>query len=200
MRRFGKLLAGIALFAPVLTGPLAAAAPSLPSSVTCVYDAMPQEQRDIANGLFAATASRGVNPLKDTDTMDAIKALIGSAHNTCLDLYPWSVGQSGNAQGFAFASWMSDLTVGMLKALGRNPEDIDSYYTANKARLGIAISPTAAQITDLVAHLKTLGWTFDDTHAQGLAATHLEARFKREWYRRGFGEGVMRAPPRKVAH
>lgn len=183
----------------MLSAPAATAKPALPNSVTCVYDALAPEEREIAQLLLMKGREAGQEPLDSPETLDELEALVESGHNTCLDLYPWNNGQSGNAMGYALFGLMKDALSEGMTILKLPKAPIESYFQANKSALVRSNEPNAAQISAMLTSIKSADWPKDDPDADVSATAYLAMLIAQEKMRRGFASGIFFEPPRARA-
>lgn len=165
-------------------------AQTLPNSVTCVYDALAPEQREITQYLLVKAGPKS-NPFKLIDQPGDIKSLIDEGIDACLARYPWPHGKTKSAQYFALVSLILDVLRPQLEKQGHQTLLIEAYVEANSSRWRVPGFPTPAEEQAAVAHLRSLGWTFADGNEEGAVKNYFALTVARFHLRRSFATGLF---------
>jgi hypothetical protein len=179
-------LASIAA-SPALAATPPAATPKLTNSVTCVYDAMSIEQREIAQVMLLESVTGGGNPFKDLQEDGELKALFGEAVDACIKLYAWSAGRTEASQGHALIVMVLQSAQPLFEADGVKMVDIDGYFETNKASL-MASAPSKTKEAALFKHLAAKGWSFETEQVKASAGFYFFLLQARESARRWFAQ------------
>ncbi len=169
---------------------LAQTAP-LTNSVSCVYDAMSVEQREMVQALMLSNDEMGGDPVVAAEGSAEIRALLTDASNACIDAYPWTSGKENNAVAYAIFTLLLDGIHPAMTAGGFAWADIDSYVTTNRARLRATAPPSPAMVTALSTHLASLGWSVSDARQREDIESYFTMLLLREYMRQGFASGVF---------
>lgn len=175
------LVAAIGLPAPLQ-------AQALSNSVTCVYDAMAPEQREILQYLVVKLDKQS-NPFVLIDKPSEIKSLVDAGIDACIARYPWPQGKTKNAQFFALVAVMLDALRPQLEKDGHETLLIDAYVEANSARWKIPGFPKPEEEQAAADHFRSTGWTFADQQAENSVKYYFALAVARFHLRRGFALG-----------
>jgi hypothetical protein len=169
-----------------LSAPLQAQ--TLPNSVTCVYDALAPEQREIMQYLLVKL-DPSVSPFTEVEKPGTIKSVIDEGIDACIARYPWPMGKTKNAQYFALVALLLDAMRPQLDKEGHETLLIDAYVEANSTRWKVPGFPTPAEEKAALAHFKSIGWTFADEREEGGMISYFGLAVARFHLRRGFATG-----------
>jgi hypothetical protein len=161
------------------------------NDVTCIFDSMSGEDREIAMVMLTAGMKSHADQMQGSNEAKEVEALLDDAHNACLDLYPWTSGQSGNAIEYAMNAIARDSITDVLKLGKYDSAIINGYFDANRKALAKYRSSDAVE-TDaaLAAFLKEQGWDLEETGLAKLAGIYLAILWQQEKLRGGFARGV----------
>ncbi|MFM5950259.1 MAG: hypothetical protein ACKOPM_13700 [Novosphingobium sp.] len=210
MRRFLLALSGLAAlasgpgFAQTAPAPVAVSAIPKPlpaNSVSCVYDYMSEEDREISLLLIAREIVDGGNFRKTSKNVKGVDRLIEEAHQKCLARYNWSIGRSFSATDYALTAIMGEALDQAMIAVGYPVVPLGDFYRDNVPVLAGKNRLSAADQTRLKEHLKARGWEKATEPQLALAGFYVETMMlKAESQRRfnAFG-GTGRQPIRRPA-
>jgi hypothetical protein len=185
MRRFGfpglVLVTAAVWTAPVAAqtgpaqGPATLAAPALPgNTVSCVYDYMGAEDREMALLLIAREIVDGGRFGKTSPNVMAVDRLIDEAQDKCLDRFNWSIGRSESASGFALTAILAEALGQALDSFGLPITPLQNYFRENSTGLTGRISLNLADRIKLRGYLKEKGWDKAREADFGLGNLYLE--------------------------
>lgn len=182
--------------APVAGAPVR---PPAANTVSCVYDSMPDEDREIALLLIAREINEGGKFAKTSKNVQAVDRLIEEAHQRCLGRFNWSIGRSFSATDFAMTAIMGDALAQALDAIGFPSAPVSDFYQQNLTALAGKSRLSEAERTRLKEQLKARGWDKANEPQFALAGFYVETMMlKAETQRRfnAFG-GTGRQPIRR---
>lgn len=199
----------IAIALTWVSGVEAAATAPPADDVTCIYNALSVEDREIALIMFAegtqnaaaadiaAIESAAQNDAADAgdkagfggEHMGEVMELLEEAHMRCLDLYPWTSGQSEASRLSAFLGLMDDAITRMLKLDQMDGATLDNFYETNKKKFVQRSRLNKAEKLSLTAHLRSANWKVEDTALLAMAQDYTEALMMKEMLRRAFVTG-----------
>lgn len=183
--------ASLAALTMVPVCPALAAAPlPLKDSVTCIYDAMTPEQREIVQTLLLQNMESGGSPMGDNPSGKEIEASAKDAMDACVDKYAWSSGKSESAASFAMLSLLSEALGPLLEADGVVLDDIDGYIAVNKSTFRLNRAPSKAMSAGLFADLAKKGWNLGNERTKQGAELYFRLQLGREAARRMFAQNV----------
>jgi hypothetical protein len=162
----------------------------LQDKVTCIYDAMTPEQREIVQTLLLQNMETDSDPFGDGPNAKEIKASLEDAMNSCVDQYAWSSGKTNGAMGYALFTLMVEALGPLLEADGVVLADIDAYITAKKSGFRLPGPPSKAMIAELFSHLAGKGWKLDNEKIKENAELYFSLQLGREAMRRLFAQNV----------
>lgn len=174
--------------------------------VSCIYNAMTPEDHEnarvmLAEGFEAETAREaqaGGQPAADENSDEApfmsehmaeVFEMLQEAHVRCIDLYPWTSGQSEASRFYAFFTIIGDMMTAMLKLTDVDLAVADTYFEENKKKFGKRIKMTSAERASFAAYLDTTTWPKDDIELRNTASDYLETKLMKEQLRRAFSTG-----------
>ena len=150
------------------------------NNVSCVYDLMSIEDREMALLLFEREVASGVKIHTGSRNLKVIERLVDEARVKCSSPYRWSNAQTEVATAYAMNELM---TVGVMQALeakGHSPGTIDAYYTKHRAELVGLEKIEGAKAHDFEAYLFDQGWAKGETTTLMTAQFYLEALLTRD--------------------
>jgi hypothetical protein len=142
--------------------------PALPDRVTCVLDAMPQEDREIALILMIDELQHGGDARKSPRT-DEIDRLIRLGESRCVDAWPWTVGKSASSIAYAAAVLYKEANMQAVSSTGHDPAVVERWFTENQVQIVRSRNAARLWAPALQKHLKDLEWGEKDTPAVGFA-------------------------------
>jgi hypothetical protein len=181
----------VRILAAVLTISATAAQAAPKNDVTCIYDSMSREDREIALVMLTSGTKAGSEAMEGTDQGNEVEALLNEAHNACLDLYPWTSGESGNAMEYAMLGLMRDSMSDVLKLGKYDSNVINGFYDANRKMLAKYRTAEAVEADPALApFLESQGWNLEETGLTKLAGIYLAVIWQQDKLRGGFARGV----------
>jgi hypothetical protein len=171
-------------------------APQLTNSVTCIYDAMSAEQREMVQALTfqldtGGGDQGGGDPIAAAEGSAEVRALLTDASNACIDLYPWTSGKENNAVAYAIFTIVFDFIHPAMSEEGFDYADIDAYVETNRARLRASAPPSPAMLTAINTHLTGLGWNLAEAEQRDQVKDYFTMMLLREYMRQGFASGIF---------
>ncbi|HCF24493.1 MULTISPECIES: hypothetical protein [unclassified Novosphingobium] len=193
-------------FAQGAPAPVTATAPAvakaLPAnSVSCVYDSLSDEDREISLLLIAREIVDGGSFRKTSKNVQGVDRLIEEAHQKCLARYNWSIGRSFSATDYALTAIMHDALAQAMEAIGFPASPLGEFYRDNLPALAGKSRLSAADQARLKEQLKAKGWDKANEAQFALAGFYIETMMlKAESQRRfnsfgGTGRQPIRRPP-----
>lgn len=176
---------------PAVTRP-APTGPRLPNNVTCVFEAMAQEDREIALILVVDELQFGDPEHRDSARMREVDALIDAAHNRCLDFWPWTVGKSANAMAWAAGAIYREANAQAVSSTGHDPAVIEQWFTSHRAEIMAARDPAKRWGGPLKDHLSGIGWGDKDSAPVGLGELYFADIVNMELLTADFAKGIFR--------
>jgi hypothetical protein len=168
--------------------PVGANAQTLPNSVSCVYDALLPEQREIGQYLLIKTAGE-TNPFKLIEQPGELKSLLDEGIDRCIGRYPWPMGKTKSSQYYALVMLMRDTLQLQLELDGHPPLMIEAYVETNSNRWKIPRPSTPAEEAAAVAHFRSIGWTITDSQQERGISGYFGLSVLLMHLRRGFTAG-----------
>lgn len=181
------LLAVPATGAPTVPAPVPISAAPLPgNTVTCVYDYMSAEDREMALLLIAREIVDGGRFSKSSRNVRAVDRLIEEAHERCLDRFNWSIGRSNAATGYALTAILAEALSQALDSAGHDAKPIADFYRENRMALAGKYALSPSDETRLKDYLKAKGWDSIADTDFALAGLFLETFMLRDGAQREF--------------
>ena len=197
--RLWHLVSGLAAAQVLFTAPVAAQGPSLPgNTVSCVYDYLSAEDREIALLLIAREIVDGGGFSKASQNVQAVDRLIEEAHQKCLTRFNWSIARSDTASGFALTSILAEALGQAIESFGYPIGPLGDHFRENRLALSGKRDLTSADKDRLYARLKLSGWDKAREAELGLAALYVETLMLKDRALRQFtaASGTGRQPLR----
>lgn len=201
-RRLCRIIAGLATAALLLPavpleaagkrpvgGAAKAAGPALPDKVSCVLDAMPQEDREIALILMIDELQRGGDGTNSPRT-DEIDRLLRLGEGRCVDAWPWTAGKSGSSIAYAAAALYHEANMQAVSNTGHDPAVVERWFAENRAQVLKSRNPARLWAPALQKHLKDLAWGEKDAPAVGFATLLLADLVTLALIEQDFARGV----------
>lgn len=207
-----KLL-GALLALPLFAVPAQAQPAKAPNSVSCVYDMMPQGDKDNAIDLLmpdrrrpapeadgtkqptATDKGQGKNPAKDQARQE-FAAIVNDAFDACLDAHPWSSGRATNAEGYVMFALMRDMAARLFQMSGTNMDDIDNYYALNRAKFSKIKDWNGPWVAEYRQAMAGRDWAQKDESLLAFGEAYLLALASMDQLKIGFARGTFfNAPP-----
>lgn len=179
----------------------AIAKPLPPNSVSCVYDYMSEEDREISLLLIAREIVDGGSFRKTSKNVQGVDRLIEEAHRKCLARYNWSIGRSFSATDYALTAIMGEALDQAVVAVGYPVVPLGDFYRDNLPVFAGKSRLAPADQARLKEHLKAKGWDKATEPQLALAGFYVETMMlKAESQRRfnsfgGVGRQPIRRPP-----
>jgi hypothetical protein len=186
-----KVIAALALACAVAVqaAPPSPAVPAkLTNSVSCVHDAMSEEQREIAQVILLEGLNSGGNPVEKLKDDPDLKALFDEALDACITRFAWSSGRTESANFFALTAMLIQSVQPLLEKDGIVLADIDAYFEANKARLMAKQPSFIIEKAKMMTHLRNNGTQFETRQASDGAEFYFSLLIGREMARRWFAQ------------
>jgi hypothetical protein len=191
------MLAVPAVHAQTIPTPAPISAAPLPdNTVSCVYDYMSAEDRELALLLIAREIVDGGRFSKGSKNVQAVDRLIEDAHELCLNRFNWSIGRSNAAMGYALTAILAEALSQALDSFGHPSSPVAEYYRENRAALAGKIDLNRTDQDKLAAYLKLKGWEKAAEAELALAGLYLETFLLKENAQRDFSRagGTSRRP------
>ena len=160
--------------------------------VTCAYDQMPIEDREMALLLFEREVASGVKIHSDSRNLKVIERLVDEARAKCSARDHWSNAQIEAVTAYAMNELMIVGVTQALEAKGHSSGDIDAYYTKHRAGLAGIQMIEGAKANEFHAYLSQQGWVKSETAAMMIAQFYLEALLARDQQTQIFGAAGAR--------
>lgn len=144
------------------------AAQRLPDRVSCVLDAMPQEDREIALILMIDELQHG-GDARNSPRTDEIDRLLRRGENRCVDAWPWTVGKSASSIAWAATTLYKEANMQAVSSTGHDPAVVERWFAENRAQILRSRNGARLWAPALQQHLKALEWGEKDTPAVGFA-------------------------------
>lgn len=164
MKKRAPLVAGIGIWS-LISAPAAAQsampapAPSVPgNTVSCAYDYMGPEDREMALLLIAREIVDGGKFSKTSPNVMAVDRLIAEAQEKCLDRFNWSIGRTESASGFALTSILTEALSQALASFELPVTPLGDYFAENRLLLSARKSMVLTDRLKLRGYLKERGW------------------------------------------
>lgn len=201
----GLLIAG----APALGQPAALNQPvpakketvSIPgNTVSCVYDYMSEEDREMSLLLIAREISNGGGFRMTSENVLSVNRLIEEAHQKCLARFNWSIGRSDAASGYALTAILGEALHQALDSFGYPATAASDFFSANRSSLLARRSLSRADRVQLDAYLKAHGWEEARDAELALGALYIETLMMKDVATRRFAAsgGTTRQPIRRA--
>ena len=180
---------------------LASTAPR--DGVSCVYDQLTLEDREIALLLFEREVAASTRFQAGSRNLKVIDRLIEEARDKCALPLRWSRGRSDAAISYAMNELMNSGVAQALEAKGHTAAPIEAYYARHRAELDGFDTIAGTNSDAFRAYLIEQGWSKSDAPMLGLAEFYLEALLSRERQTRTFTAApasraaVISAAPRR---
>lgn len=165
--------------------PAGAQHPPPGNSVSCAYDAMTAEDREIALLLMAREFGQGGAFVATSPNLTAIHELIEAAQRTCGTRFRWSAFRAEVAGSYALTALLGEAIAQSLQAAGHSIAPLDGYYREHGAAL--RRDGRFAGDERLAQYLGQHGWDDATEFAVALAALYLETLIEKDEARRQFG-------------
>ena len=199
--RLWQLGSGLAAAATLFAAPVTAQGQPLPgNTVSCVYDYMSAEDREIALLLIAREIVDGGRFGKASQNVQAVDRLIEEAHQKCLARFNWSIARSETATGFALTSILAEALGQAIESSGFPLGPLGDYYRENRLALTSKRDLTSADKQQFYARLKLSGWDKAREAELGLAVLYVETLMLKDRALRQFtaasgtGRQLIRSP------
>ena len=163
--------------------------------VSCVYDQLSPEDREIALLLFEREVAASARFQAGSRNLKVIDRLIEEARDKCAVPFGWLRGRSDAAVSYAMNELMNSGVAQALEAKGHTAAPIEAYYTKHRAELDGFDTIAGANSTAFRAYLLEQGWMKTEAPLLGLAEFYLEALLSRARQIRTF----TAAPVRRAA-
>lgn len=197
LRRFGISLRAVALLlwlpCAAVGGPDVRATAPTPSigsvtsnPVTCAYDQMPIEDREMALLLFEREVVSGVKIHSDSRNLKVIERLVDEARAKCSARYHWSNAQMEAVTAYAMNELMIVGVTQALEAQRHSSGIIDAYYTKHRNGLVGFEKIEGANADEFHAYLLEQGWVKSEAATTMLAEFYLEALLARDHQTQAF--------------
>jgi hypothetical protein len=170
----------------------AQAGPRLPNNVTCVFEAMGQENREIALILVVDELQFGDPENRDSPRMKEVGVLLEAAHNRCLDFWPWTAGKSGSAMAWATGAIYREANAQAVGSTGHDPAVIEQWFAAHRAEIMAARDPARRWGGPLKDHLTGIGWGEKESAAVGFGELYFVDIVNMELFAGDFAKGTFR--------
>ncbi len=157
----------------------------------CIYESLSEEDREISLILMVDAMVTGETDFENTRTGKEIEYILEDAHNRCLDLYNWSVGESGNAQGYAVIGLLREASAQFLTLIGKDPAPITTYLQKNRASLGRVRALSESHYAGLEKELKNIEWAGDKPETLEIAKHYFSLSWTQEKLKSGFERGIF---------
>lgn len=168
--------AGLMLAAPVQ-------AQQAVNTVSCAYDGMGREDREIALLLIAREFAQGGKFDLSSRNVTAVNELIAAAQQTCRKRFGWTARQSDAATNYALTAILGDALDQSLQAGGRSIAPLEQYYRENEAARRSGKAGPGAR---LGSYLSANGWDGASEPELSLARLYIEILIGKDLARREF--------------
>lgn len=186
---------------PVMAKPVRTRAPAVktipagtrpPNAVSCVFDALAREDREIALILLVDELERGAKDHRGSQRLAEIDTLLGEAHDHCLDAWPWTAGKSANAMAWAASALYREANAQAVSNSGRDPAVIDAWFAEHRAEILKTRNPARLWTPALERHLGGLEWGDKNTPAVAFGALYLMDLISKDQFSADFASGIYR--------
>lgn len=165
----------------------------LPDRVTCVFDAMTSEEREIALLLvveeLVAVDSNNRKRAPSTGVRE-VERLLEVAHSRCLARWPWTAGKSRNAISWANAAIYREANAQAVSNLGKDPAAIDGFVAEHLREMERTPNAATLWLPALRKHLAELGWGDRNEPAVSFAVLYFEQVIAQQDTARDFVRGM----------
>lgn len=164
--------------APLALFPLPAAAQTVgPNSVSCVYDTLTIEDREIAMVLsFVRYGYSGSERANWRRGVAVVVRMIEEARERCQQAYSWSQTQAHHAREYAFHSLLIEAMRQRIEAeTDLAAEPIDRWFARKHSILKAKLDPDSDEGLAFAAYLVEQGWSSDNAEQLKLARSYLDA-------------------------
>jgi hypothetical protein len=185
----------LAIAAALALVPLPArAAPGPANSVSCTYDMLSIEDREIAMVLmFVRYSDSGADRVSWLRGLTVAERMLEAANVQCRIAHRWSRTKSALARDYAFNSLLVEAMRQTLELEGnRSAEPIDRYFAQHAGELMLGQNPDSKQGKAFTAYLIEQGWDAEADADFKRARKYLEALAKRQTNVLGFAAGTRR--------
>lgn len=148
--------------------------------VTCAYDQMPIEDREMALLLFEREVVSGVKIHSDSRNLKVIERLVDEARAKCSARYRWSNAQMEAVTAYAMNELIIVGVTQALEAQGPSSGIIDAYYTKHRNGLVGFEKIEGSNADEFHAYLLEQGWVKSEAVTPMLAEFYLEALLARD--------------------
>lgn len=177
---------------------MAQTAPVPGNSVSCVYDYLSVEDREMALLLVAREIVDRGGFAETSPNVMAVDRLIEDAHQRCLDRFNWSIMRSRMSTDFALTAILGEALFQALESFGRPLSPLGDYYRENRGVLSARRKLDEGDGARLFAHLEANGWEDAQNGELDLALLYLETLIQKDQAARYFAMagGATRQPTR----
>lgn len=128
------------------------------NTVTCAYDYMGPEDREIALLLVAREIIDGGKFGKTSANVVSVERLIAEAREKCLDRFSWSIGRSEAADSYAMTAILGEALVQAIETFKLPVTPLAEFYRQNRLLLNTRSTLGLTDRLKLRGFLKEHGW------------------------------------------
>lgn len=171
---------GLAAFTLMLPAPVLAQQPV--NSVSCAFDSMGQEDREIALLLIAREFGQGGKFAPSSRNVSAVNDLIAEAQQKCRLRFSWSAVRADAASNYALTAILGEAIGQSLQSTGRSIASLEQFYRQNPVS-----QAGRSNQRRLAGYLGEQGWAEATDSELFLAWLYLETLMAKDQERRRFG-------------
>jgi hypothetical protein len=163
----------------------------LSNSVSCPYEALGSERREIGQYLALQAMTANINPVDISERPGELMDMINDGMDACLKVYPWTAGKSKNAALFTVTNLFKDVMHSELDRLGHPVDKLDAFLATRRSTIRFDRPPSRALETELIANLRANGWKFTDKDSENIPLSYYRAWLMGEYLTYAFGLNVF---------
>lgn len=204
MKALCVLLLSFALVPPAIaqTNAVRTGSATPANTVSCAYDYMGPEDREIALLLLAREIIDGGKFRPGSKNVMAVDRLISEAQEKCLDRYGWSIARAQTASGYAMTAVLSEALDQAIASFELPIGPLNGFFAENRSQLANRSSLGANNLLRLKTYLRGQGWDKARDVDFALAGLYIETLMQKAQaaiiFEQAGGKGRQLSPRRQV--